>query len=100
LMSDRDTLSLPDALPTSLRTGPPGELLRTRTAPDGGELTLRVLDPDADLDVLHAWVSRPWARFWGLGGLTRSALRDLYAHVGSRSEEHTSALQSSENLVC
>src|SRR5690606_25029633 len=71
-----------------LRTGTPGELLRTHTAPDGGELTLRVLDPDADLDVLHAWVSRPWARFWGLGGLTRSALRDLYAHVGSLPTHH------------
>ena len=71
-----------------LRTGTPGELLRTHTAPDGGELTLRVLDPDADLDVLHAWVTRPSARFWGLGGLTRSELRDLYAHVGSLPTHH------------
>lgn len=71
-----------------LRTGAPGELLLVHDGPGGGRLTLRVLDPDADLDVLHAWVNEPRARFWGLAGLPRTELRDLYAHVGSLPTHH------------
>ena len=48
-----------------------------------GRVTLRVLDPDADLDVLHAWVTAPGTQFWGLGDLTRQELRDTYAFVDS-----------------
>jgi RimJ/RimL family protein N-acetyltransferase len=80
-----------DVAPTGsgrLLTGAPGELLLTHDAPAGGRLTLRVLDPDADLDVLHDWVTQPRARFWGLAELSRAELRDLYAYVGSLPTHH------------
>lgn len=78
----------PGAAVGRLPTGAPGELLLVRDLPGAGRLTVRVLDPDADLDVLHSWVTRPWARFWGLGDLTPHALRDLYAYVGSLPTHH------------
>jgi penicillin amidase len=57
------------------------EVWRTTTA--RGVITAHVLDPVADLDVLHAWVTEPRARFWGLGELTRDELRDTYEFVDS-----------------
>lgn len=48
-----------------------------------GRITTRVLDPDADLDTIHAWVTAPGTEFWGLGELTREELRDTYAFVDS-----------------
>ncbi|ANC31217.1 GNAT family N-acetyltransferase [Isoptericola dokdonensis] len=49
----------------------------------GSGLTAHVLDPVADLDVLHGWVTRPHAGFWGLDGLTRDELRETYEFVES-----------------
>jgi RimJ/RimL family protein N-acetyltransferase len=82
-----------------LRTGAPGELLLTHDAPGGGRLTLRVLDPDADLDVLHDWVTQPRARFWGLAELSRAELRDLYAYVGSLPTHHAFLVRWDETPV-
>jgi RimJ/RimL family protein N-acetyltransferase len=82
-----------------LRTGAPGELLLAHDAPGGGRLTLQVLDPDADLDVLHDWVTRPWAGFWGLAELSRTELRDLYAYVGSLSTHHAFLVRWDETPV-
>ncbi|WP_418277896.1 GNAT family N-acetyltransferase [Isoptericola jiangsuensis] len=44
-------------------------------------ITAHVLDPARDLDVLHEWVTRPHAGFWGLDGLTRDELRETYEFV-------------------
>ncbi|MFF2266896.1 GNAT family N-acetyltransferase [Cellulosimicrobium cellulans] len=91
-----------DAAPTRSRrllTGAPGELLLTHDAPAGGRLTLTVLDPDADLDVLHDWVTQPRARFWGLAELSRAELRDLYAYVGSLPTHHAFLVRWDETPV-
>ena len=82
-----------------LPTGAPGELLRAHDLPGGGRVTVRVLDPDADLDVLHAWVTQPRARFWGLGELSRTELRDLYAYVGSLPTHHAFLVRWDEEPV-
>jgi len=82
-----------------LPTGAPGELLRAHDLPEGGRVTVRVLDPDADLDVLHAWVTQPRARFWGLGELSRTELRDLYAYVGSLPTHHAFLVRWDEHPV-
>jgi hypothetical protein len=46
-------------------------------------ITAHVLDPVHDLDVLHEWVTRPHAGFWGLDSLTRDELRETYELVES-----------------
>ncbi|MCF4120859.1 acetyltransferase [Antribacter sp. KLBMP9083] len=48
-----------------------------------GTVTAHLLDPDGDLDVLHDWVTKPRAVFWGLGDLTREELRETYEFVES-----------------
>src|SRR5690606_15197540 len=71
-----------------LASGPRGAEVYAERDPVLGSVTVTVLDPDADLDVILDWVRRPWARFWGLAELDRTALRDLYAYVDSLPSHH------------
>lgn len=71
-----------------LVTGPAGAVVFTRDDPALGRIGLSVLDPVADLDVIHDWVTAPTARFWGLADLSRDELRDLYAYVDGLSSHH------------
>jgi hypothetical protein len=64
-----------------LVTGPAGAVVFTRDDPALGGIEISVLDPVADLGVIHDWVTAPAARFWGLADLSRDELRDLYAYV-------------------
>lgn len=42
------------------------------------DLSLRLLDPVADLDLVHAWVTHPRAEFWGMTERTREEVGDIY----------------------
>ncbi|MFE0426958.1 GNAT family N-acetyltransferase [Streptomyces sp. NPDC058953] len=52
--------------------------------------TVRVvpLDPAADLDVVHGWVTAERARFWGMLDHTREKVREIYAYVDSLPTHH------------
>jgi len=73
---------------TRLLAGARGEEVWRTDVPGAGTLTAHVLDPVADVDVLHAWVNRPHAGFWGLAGLTRDELSATYAFVDSLPTHH------------
>ncbi|MBD8077789.1 GNAT family N-acetyltransferase [Cellulosimicrobium arenosum] len=70
-----------------LRTGEPGRLVLRLDLPVG-RVEVHALDPAGDLDVVHAWVNEPRASFWGLAGLSRDELRELYAYVASLPTHH------------
>ncbi|WP_370619788.1 GNAT family N-acetyltransferase [Mumia sp. Pv 4-285] len=76
------------SLQDRLRTGPPGTVLQHEEIPGFGTVTVRVLDPDGDLETVHRWVSQPRARFWGLAQLPAGELRDLYAYVDGLETHH------------
>ncbi|HWI32486.1 MAG TPA: GNAT family N-acetyltransferase [Microbacterium sp.] len=71
-----------------LATGRPGELCFTEIDPALGRIDITVLDPEADAGIVHAWVTQPRARFWGLGHLGRDELSELYAYVDSLPSHH------------
>lgn len=52
--------------------------------------TVRVLplDPHADAAVVHAWVSEERAVFWGMTGLTRDQVAEVYAHLDTLTTHH------------
>ncbi|MFI6336276.1 GNAT family N-acetyltransferase [Streptomyces sp. NPDC050535] len=52
--------------------------------------TVRILpvDPHADLDVIHGWVSGERARFWGMNGLSRQQVLETYLHLDSLDTHH------------
>ncbi|WP_416222996.1 GNAT family N-acetyltransferase [Streptomyces sp. VB1] len=55
---------------------------------DFGTVRLVPVDPEADADLLHGWVTEERARFWGMGGHTREQVRDIYEFVGSLPTHH------------
>ncbi|GAA3051761.1 GNAT family N-acetyltransferase [Streptomyces glomeratus] len=46
------------------------------------------LDAWADLDVVHAWVSGERASFWGMNGLPRQRVGEIYAHLDTLGTHH------------
>ena len=78
------------APPTRSRlvTGRAGGIVHVIHDPELGEISFAVLDPDADLDVLHEWVTAPGSQFWGLSELSRGELRELYAYVDGLPSHH------------
>ncbi|MEV6762248.1 GNAT family N-acetyltransferase [Streptomyces sp. NPDC051105] len=53
-----------------------------------GAVRLRPLDPERDADVVHTWVSEERAAFWGMTGLTRDQVADIYAHLATLDTHH------------
>ncbi|MGW4492668.1 GNAT family N-acetyltransferase [Streptomyces sp. NPDC004376] len=56
--------------------------------PGFGTVRIRPLDPDADAEVIHAWVSEERAAFWGMNGLTRAQVTEIYAHMAGLDTHH------------
>ncbi|MFD8737985.1 GNAT family N-acetyltransferase [Streptomyces sp. NPDC059618] len=52
--------------------------------------TVRVLplDPHADLDVLHRWVTEERAAYWGMTGFTRQEVLETYLHLDALDTHH------------
>ncbi|MGW2742883.1 GNAT family N-acetyltransferase [Streptomyces sp. NPDC001450] len=53
-----------------------------------GTVRIRPLDPVADAEVVHAWVSDERAAFWGMTGLTRAQVGEIYAHMAGLDTHH------------
>ncbi|MDI9832496.1 GNAT family N-acetyltransferase [Streptomyces sp. KAU_LT] len=53
-----------------------------------GTVTVRPLDPHADAATVHAWASGERAVFWGMNGLTRDQIADIYAHMATLDTHH------------
>lgn len=54
--------------------------------PATGALVLRPLDLVQDVPMLHDWVNRPYARFWGLMGKTEAEVGAIYRDQIERGE--------------
>lgn len=44
-------------------------------------LTLRPLDPATEAEVVHAWVTQEWARFWMMQDHTLEEVREIYQWI-------------------
>ncbi|GAA4622092.1 GNAT family N-acetyltransferase [Cellulomonas oligotrophica] len=82
------TATAPDRVTAHLAALGRGGTVDERDLPGLGTLTTTVLDPDAELDVLHAWVTARGTQFWGLAELTREELRETYAYVDRLDHHH------------
>ncbi|MER6789850.1 GNAT family N-acetyltransferase [Streptomyces sp. NPDC000658] len=59
-----------------------------RTVEGFGAVGLRPLDPEGDAATVHAWVSQERAAFWGMNGLTRDQVAEIYAHLATLDTHH------------
>jgi hypothetical protein len=53
-----------------------------------GTVRILPLDAKADADVVHGWVREPRAAFWGMNGLTKEQVREIYAHLDTLGTHH------------
>ncbi|MER6077639.1 GNAT family N-acetyltransferase [Streptomyces sp. NPDC001833] len=53
-----------------------------------GTVRLRPLDPERDAAVVHTWADAERAAFWGMTGLTRSQVAEIYAHMATLDTHH------------
>ncbi|MGW5651872.1 GNAT family N-acetyltransferase [Streptomyces humi] len=58
------------------------------TVPGFGTVRLRPLDPERDADTVHSWVAAERAAFWGMTGLTRAQVAEIYAHMAGLDTHH------------
>jgi RimJ/RimL family protein N-acetyltransferase len=50
--------------------------------------THRPVDPAADVDLLHDWVTQPRAEFWGMTTYTRAEVGEVYAYLDASTTHH------------
>lgn len=60
---------------------------------DAPLLSLRPVDPLADAELLHGWVSSPRAVFWGMGGLEAETVSAIYAEIAASDSHHAWVLE-------
>ncbi|GGZ24591.1 GNAT family N-acetyltransferase [Streptomyces poonensis] len=53
-----------------------------------GTVRFLPLDPRTDTDVVHRWVSEERASFWGMNGLTKEQVQEIYAHMDTLDTHH------------
>ncbi|WP_282703662.1 GNAT family N-acetyltransferase [Streptomyces sp. CC219B] len=66
----------------------PRPAVHEQTVDGHGTVRVLPLDPSADADVVHRWVSEERAAFWGMNGLTRDQVADIYAHLDTLDTHH------------
>ncbi|MFD9000780.1 GNAT family N-acetyltransferase [Streptomyces sp. NPDC059582] len=67
---------------------PDREALHEQEADGFGTVRLFALDAKADAEVVHRWVSEERAAFWGMNGLTRDQVAEIYAHLDTLDTHH------------
>ncbi|MER5509753.1 GNAT family N-acetyltransferase [Streptomyces sp. NPDC002766] len=53
-----------------------------------GTVRILPLDPHADADVVHRWVRAERAVFWGMNGLGREQVTEIYTHMAGLDTHH------------
>ncbi|MER5597158.1 GNAT family N-acetyltransferase [Streptomyces sp. NPDC002265] len=53
-----------------------------------GTVRILPLDAAADAEVVHRWASQERAVFWGMNGLTRDQVAEIYAHLDTLDTHH------------
>ncbi|MEW1644580.1 GNAT family N-acetyltransferase [Streptomyces sp. NPDC091219] len=53
-----------------------------------GTVHVLPLDPRADAGTIHRWVTEERAAFWGMNGLTRAQVTEIYVHMATLDTHH------------
>ncbi|MEU4565610.1 GNAT family N-acetyltransferase [Micromonospora sp. NPDC023956] len=53
-----------------------------------GEVSIRLVEPAADADLIHDWVTRERSRFWGMRDASRERVREIYTYLDSLTTHH------------
>ncbi|WP_406493955.1 acetyltransferase [Streptomyces sp. NBC_01604] len=67
---------------------PTREPVHEQTVTGFGTVRVLPLDAHADAAVVHAWVSEERASFWGMNGLSKEQVEEIYAHMDTLDTHH------------
>ncbi|MDQ1046853.1 GNAT family N-acetyltransferase [Streptomyces sp. V4I2] len=67
---------------------PTREPVHEQTVAGFGTVRVLPLDAHADAEVVHAWVSEQRASFWGMNGLSKEQVEEIYAHLDTLDTHH------------
>jgi penicillin amidase len=67
--------------------------------PGLGELTMIPLDPAAHAAVVHSWVVKPRAQYWGMGSHTVAEVEEIYAFVAGLETHHAYLLRLDDGPI-
>ncbi|MFD7136743.1 GNAT family N-acetyltransferase [Streptomyces sp. NPDC059894] len=78
----------PSGHPSQNGSERPSTYVFERKADGFGTVGIRPLDAEGDADVVHGWVREERAAFWGMTGLTRDQVAEVYAHMAGLDTHH------------
>ncbi|MEU6313401.1 GNAT family N-acetyltransferase [Streptomyces sp. NPDC047014] len=64
------------------------EAVYTHLVEGFGEVTVSPVDPAADSALIHGWVTQERARFWGMAGVSRELVQEIYEDLDRRTTHH------------
>ncbi|MGI5400946.1 GNAT family N-acetyltransferase [Streptomyces sp. CA-135486] len=69
------------------------EAVYEQTVDGFGTVRIVPLDPAADVDLIHGWVTEERARFWGMADHTREQVLEIYEYLDSLTTHHAFLVQ-------
>lgn len=54
-----------------------------------GEMSIRPIQLDSDIEMLHNWVTQPYAKYWGLLDKTQEEVYKEYSEIQENIQHHT-----------
>lgn len=54
-----------------------------------GTMSIRPIQLDSDIDKLFSWVTKPYAKYWGMLGQTRDEVKQSYQEIEENNHHHT-----------
>ncbi|AVZ71340.1 siderophore biosynthesis protein [Streptomyces lunaelactis] len=71
----------------------PREAVHEQHVEGFGTVRIVPVDPAADVDLIHGWVTGERARFWGMSGHSRDQVLEIYEYLDSLTTHHAFLVQ-------
>lgn len=97
VVTDWDRLTEDDM--TAGATASPRKAVREQTIEGFGTVRFVPVDPAADVDLIHGWVSEERARFWGMTDHSREQVLEIYEYLDSLSTHHAYLVHRADEPV-
>lgn len=97
-----ELIPVPDgpARPSTTPRGPDRTMVvYEETLPGFGRLTLAVLDPGRDAELVHGWVTQRRAAFWGMLNHSLDEVREIYEFIDGLSTHHAYLIRLDDRPV-
>ncbi|WP_442267595.1 GNAT family N-acetyltransferase [Tenacibaculum sp. ZS6-P6] len=61
----------------------------SKDIPDVGKMSIRPINLEEDINFLYEWVTKPYAKYWGMLGQTLAEIKQAYQEIEENKNHHT-----------